>query len=197
LQPFGSEIEMATPQGNCSIALPLPGEHNVRNALAAAAVAVALGVGNETIVRGLEAAASIKGRLQKKAGLHGAVLVDDTYNANPGSVRAAIAVLAGLPGKKVLVLGDMGELGETARALHAEIGAEAKAAGIDLLFTLGDLSAAASQAFGQGGRHFEYIEDLLHDVENLLAPDVAVLVKGSRFMQMERVVKSFEARGEA
>ena len=192
LQPFGSEIEMTTPQGPCSLTLPVPGEHNVRNALAAAAVAQALGVGNDVIVRGLTAAAAVKGRLQKKAGLHGATLIDDTYNANPGSVRAAIAVLAGLPGKKVLVLGDMGELGEGARALHAEIGAAAKAAGIDQLFTLGDLSVAAAKAFGAGGVHFEYIEDLLHDVENLLAPDVTVLVKGSRFMQMERVVKCFE-----
>jgi UDP-N-acetylmuramoyl-tripeptide--D-alanyl-D-alanine ligase len=124
-------------------------------------------------------------------------MIDDTYNANPGSVRAAIAVLAGMPGKKVLVLGDMGELGENARALHAEIGAAAKAAGIDLLFTLGDLSAAAAQAFGEGGRHFEYIEDLLHDIENRLAPDVTVLVKGSRFMQMERVVKSFELKEDS
>ncbi len=194
LQPFGSEIEMTTPQGACSLNLPVPGEHNVRNALAAAAVAVALGVSNAVIARGLTLAASVKGRLQKKAGLHGATLIDDTYNANPGSVRAALAVLAGLPGKKALVLGDMGELGEGARALHAEIGAAAKAAGIDRLFTLGDLSAAAAEAFGPGGRHFEYIEDLLHEVENQLAPDVTVLVKGSRFMQMERVVKSFELR---
>jgi UDP-N-acetylmuramoyl-tripeptide--D-alanyl-D-alanine ligase len=102
-----------------------------------------------------------------------------------------------MPGKKVLVLGDMGELGENARALHAEIGAEAKAAGIDRLFTLGDLSSAAAQAFGKEGRNFEYIEDLLHDIENLLAPNVTVLVKGSRFMQMERVVKSFELKEDS
>jgi UDP-N-acetylmuramoyl-tripeptide--D-alanyl-D-alanine ligase len=102
-----------------------------------------------------------------------------------------------MPGKKVLVLGDMGELGENARALHAEIGAVAKAAGIDLLFTLGDLSAAAAQAFGKGGRHFEYIEDMLHEIENQLAPEVTVLVKGSRFMQMERVVKSFELKEDS
>lgn len=196
LQPFGSEIEMITPTGKFAVALPVPGEHNVRNALAAAAVAQALGVDNATVAEGLAKVSSVKGRLQKNPCLHGATLIDDTYNANPGSVRAAIAVLAGLPGKKVLVLGDMGELGENARALHAEIGAAAKAAGIDLLFTLGDLSAAAAQAFGEGGRHFEYIEDLLHDIENLLAPDVTVLVKGSRFMQMERVVKSFEVRGD-
>ena len=196
LQPFGSEIEIVTPTGKFAVALPVPGEHNVRNALAATAVAQALGIDNATVAAGLAKISSVKGRLLKNPCLHGATMIDDTYNANPGSVRAAIAVLAGMPGKKVLVLGDMGELGENARALHAEIGAAAKVAGIDLLFTLGDLSAAAAQAFGAGGRHFEYIEDLLHDIENLLAPDVTVLVKGSRFMQMERVVKSFEMRGE-
>lgn len=197
LQPFGSEIEMVTPTGKFAVALPVPGEHNVRNALAAAAVAQALGVGNATIAAGLARVAGVKGRLLKSPCLHGATLIDDTYNANPGSVRAAIAVLAGLPGRKLLVLGDMGELGENARALHGEIGAAAKAAGIDLLFTLGDLSAAATQAFGEGGRHFEYIEDLLHDIENLLAPEVTVLVKGSRFMRMERVVRSFELKEDS
>jgi UDP-N-acetylmuramoyl-tripeptide--D-alanyl-D-alanine ligase len=197
LQPFGSEIEMVTPTGKFAVALPVPGEHNVRNALAAAAVAQELDVDNATIAAGLAKISSVKGRLLKNPCLHGATMIDDTYNANPGSVRAAIAVLAGMPGKKVLVLGDMGELGENARALHAEIGAAAKAAGIDLLFTLGDLSAAAAQAFGEGGRHFEYIEDLLHDIENRLAPDVTVLVKGSRFMQMERVVKSFELKEDS
>ncbi len=197
LQPFGSEIEMVTPTGKFAVALPVPGEHNVRNALAAAAVAQELDVDNATIAAGLAKISSVKGRLLKNPCLHGATMIDDTYNANPGSVRAAIAVLAGMPGKKVLVLGDMGELGENARALHAEIGAAAKAVGIDLLFTLGDLSAAAAQAFGEGGRHFEYIEDLLHDIENRLAPDVTVLVKGSRFMQMERVVKSFELKEDS
>ncbi|MBZ0094962.1 MAG: UDP-N-acetylmuramoyl-tripeptide--D-alanyl-D-alanine ligase [Sulfuricella sp.] len=197
LQPFGSAIEVVTPAGKFAVALPVPGEHNVRNALAATAVAQALGVDNATVAAGLAKVSSVKGRLLKNPCLHGATMIDDTYNANPGSVRAAIAVLAGMPGKKVLVLGDMGELGENARALHAEIGGAAKAAGIDLLFTLGDLSAAAAQAFGEGGRHFEYIEDLLHDIENLLAPEVTVLVKGSRFMQMERVVKSFELKGDS
>jgi UDP-N-acetylmuramoyl-tripeptide--D-alanyl-D-alanine ligase len=197
LQPFGSGIEMVTPAGKFAVALPVPGEHNVRNALAAAAVAQSLGVDNATVAAGLAKVASVKGRLLKNPCLHGATLIDDTYNANPGSVRAAIAVLAGMPGKKVLVLGDMGELGENARAMHGEIGAAAKAAGINLLFTLGDLSASAAQAFGAGGRHFEYIEDLLHDIENLLAPEVTVLVKGSRFMQMERVVKSFELKGDS
>ncbi len=197
LQPFGSDIEVSTPQGRFAVALPVPGEHNVRNALAAAAVATALGIGHGAIAKGLAQVAAVKGRLRKLAGLHGATLIDDTYNANPGSVRAAIAVLAAMPGRKVLVLGDMGELGDAARALHAEVGAAAKTAGIDQLFALGELSAAAAEAFGAGGRHFEYIEDLLHDVENLLAPEVTVLVKGSRFMRMERVVKSFEAQGDS
>ncbi|MDD5241297.1 MAG: UDP-N-acetylmuramoyl-tripeptide--D-alanyl-D-alanine ligase [Sulfuricella sp.] len=197
LLPFCSEIDMVTPEGKFTVTLPVPGEHNVRNALAAAAVAVALGVGNAAIAAGLAKVASVKGRMQKSLCLHGATLIDDSYNANPGSVKAAIAVLAALPGKKVLVLGDMGELGANARALHTEIGAAAKAAGIDCLFTLGDLSASAAEAFGKNGRHFEYIEDLLHDIENLLAPDVVVLVKGSRFMQMERVVKSFVPREDS
>lgn len=197
LLPFGSEMEISTPTGKFAVALPVPGEHNVRNALAATTVAQVLSVDDATIAAGLSKVAGVKGRMLKNLCLHGATLIDDTYNANPGSVRAAIAVLAGMPGKKVLVLGDMGELGENARALHAEIGAEAKAVGIDHLFTLGDLSSAAAQAFGKEGRNFEYIEDLLHDIENLLAPNVTVLVKGSRFMQMERVVKSFELKEDS
>ena len=136
--------------------------------------------------------AGIKGRLQKKAGLNGATLIDDTYNANPQSVRAAIAVLAQAPGRKLLVLGDMGELGAEAAAMHAEVGDFAQRSGIDRIFTLGELSAHAARAFGAGARHFTRIEDLLAEVKNALAPGVTVLIKGSRFMQMERIVKSFE-----
>ena len=111
-------------------------------------------------------------------------------------MRAAIAVLARMPGTKLLVLGDMGELGTQSAALHAEAGAFARESGIDRLFTLGELSAPASQAFGANARHFRRIEDLLAEIENMLAPGVAVLVKGSRFMRMERVVKSFEVKSE-
>jgi UDP-N-acetylmuramoyl-tripeptide--D-alanyl-D-alanine ligase len=191
--PFGSAVEMITPEGRFSVALPVPGEHNVRNALAAAAAAVALGISNGVIGAGLEAFSGVSGRLQRKRGLHGATLIDDTYNANPGSVRAAIGVLAAAPGKKILVLGDMGELGDAARELHGEIGALARESGVDVLLALGELARSAAEGFGRGARHFEYIEDLLAELENLLAPEVTVLVKGSRFMRMERVVRSFES----
>jgi len=192
----GSELALHTPQGDCALTLQVPGMHNVRNALAAAAAAVALGIGLAAIAAGLSRFAGVKGRLQRKPGLHGAALIDDTYNANPGSVRAAIAVLAAAPGKKMLVLGDMGELGPEAEELHRQIGETAKHSGVDRLFALGDLSRFAAESFGAGGRHFERIQELLAEVENLLAPDVTLLVKGSRFMQMERVVKSFEVENK-
>jgi UDP-N-acetylmuramoyl-tripeptide--D-alanyl-D-alanine ligase len=132
--------------------------------------------------------------LQKTPALNGATLIDDTYNANPDSVRAAIALLAQAPGSRLLVLGDMGELGRDAPRFHAEIGEAARVAGIERLLTLGELSAHAARAFGAGARHFPRIEDLLAEVENLLAPGATILVKGSRFMRMERVVKSFECK---
>jgi len=193
LRHLESEIVVRTPQGEAQAVLKAPGLHNVRNALAASAAATALEVPAPAIARGLAGYAGVKGRLQRQAARHGATLIDDTYNANPESVRAAIAVLAQAPGTKLLVLGDMGELGAGAAQLHADIGRIARASGIQRLITLGELSAHAARAFGDGGRHFTRIEDLLAEVENALAPDVVVLVKGSRFMQMERVVKSFES----
>jgi UDP-N-acetylmuramoyl-tripeptide--D-alanyl-D-alanine ligase len=196
LDVHGSELALHTHQGDQALTLQVPGMHNVRNALAAAAAAIAVGTGVAAITAGLTQFAGVKGRLQRKPGLHGAVLIDDTYNANPGSVRAAIAVLAAAPGKRLLVLGDMGELGPEATQMHRQIGKQAKEAGVDMLFALGELSRHAAESFGTGGRHFERIQELLAEVENLLAPDVTVLVKGSRFMQMERVVKSFEVGTE-
>jgi UDP-N-acetylmuramoyl-tripeptide--D-alanyl-D-alanine ligase len=192
IREFESEIVLKTPLGSGSTVVAAPGLHNVRNALAASAAATALQVPPATVAAGLARFGGIKGRLQRKRGLNGATLIDDTYNANPDSTRAAVAVLAQMPGKKLLVLGDMGELGERAPQLHAQIGEQARAAGIDRLFTLGDLSAHAARAFGAGARHFPRIEDLLAEVEPLLAAGVTLLVKGSRFMQMERVVKRFE-----
>jgi len=172
--------------------LKVPGEHNVRNALAAAAAAVAMGISKENITSGLSRFSGMKGRMQKKRCLHDAMLIDDSYNANPESVRAALAVLAKSPGEKILVLGDMGELGENAVDFHERIGEEARLIGIDRLFTLGELSAHSVMKFGIGAQHFKRIEDLLTAIETVLAPDVTLLVKGSRSMQMERVVKNFE-----
>jgi len=192
-----SEIVVKTPQGEARAVLKAPGLHNVRNALAASAAAVALQVPAPAIARGLARFAGIKGRLQRKAGLNGATLIDDTYNANPESVRAAIAVLAQAPGDKLLVLGDMGELGPGAPELHAEVGRFAREQGIGRLLAFGEASVHAARAFGSGGRHFTRIEDLLAEAGNALAPGVTALVKGSRFMQMERVVKSFEQAPQA
>ncbi len=191
---FESVITIQNPQGEMQVVLKVPGMHNVRNALAASAMALAIHIPNEIIAAGLGKFSGVKGRLQRKTCLHGATLIDDSYNANPDSVKAAISVLAAAPGKKVLVLGDMGELGLGAEAFHKQIGVEAKQAGIDVLMALGDLSRFAVEGFGVGAWHFERIQELLADLENHLASDVTVLVKGSRFMQMERVVKSFEIR---
>ncbi len=188
---FGAALTLTLPNATLDIALQVPGEHNVMNALAAATAAFALDISHRSIVAGLSAFTGVKGRLQRKAALHGSTFIDDTYNANPDSVKAALAVLAQHAGKKVLVLGEMGELGSDAAALHAQIGLAARAAGVDRLLALGDMTRETVGAFGAGARHFERIQELLAELENELAPDTTVLVKGSRFMQMERVVQSF------
>ena len=185
-------LEIRCPTQTLQVHVPVPGLHNVRNALAATAAALALHIAPQAIAQGLSAFHGVKGRLQAQTVLHGATLIDDTYNANPDSVCAAIDVLAQAPGEKILVLGDMGELGADAAQLHAEVGRYAQQKGIDALFCLGDLSRHSAQAFGTGAWHFERIQELLADLENRLSPTVSVLVKGSRFMQMERVVRSFE-----
>jgi UDP-N-acetylmuramoyl-tripeptide--D-alanyl-D-alanine ligase len=189
---FGSRVALLLPDRVQEVELQVPGEHNVENAAAAAAVAVAMGVGAKAITFGLNAFTGVKGRMQKKQGLHGSTLIDDTYNANPDSVRAALAVLARAAGRKIFVLGDMGELGAAARDLHDRIGVEARAAGVDTLMAMGEFSTYSVAAFGAGARHFEKIEELVAEVEGLLAPGDTMLIKGSRFMQMERVVKRVE-----
>lgn len=188
---FGSALTITLPGATLNIVLQVPGEHNVMNALAAAAAAFALDVSHRSIVSGLSGFSGVKGRLQRKTGLHGSIFIDDTYNANPDSVKAALAVLAKQPGKKVLVLGDMGELGDDAAAMHAQIGQLARAEGVDKLLALGELSRGTVNAFGAGAMYFERIQELLAELENELTGDTTVLVKGSRFMQMERVVDSF------
>jgi len=188
-----SEIVLKTPGAQSAFVLPMPGVHNVRNALAAAAVGVALDVPAETTARALERFVGCEGRMQRLRAINGATLIDDTYNANPDSMVAAIAVLAQTSGKRVLVLGDMAELGNDAPALHAQVGHAARDAGIERLFTLGELSRQLCAAFGRGGQHYTRIEDLLAAVEPELDADTTMLVKGSRSMQMERVVQSFVA----
>src|SRR5450830_788416 len=183
-----SDIQLKTPKGDISLQLPAAGEHNVRNALAATAAALAMGVSLEKIAEGLAQFKGAKGRLQQKRGINGALVIDDTYNANPASIKAAIDVLAAHSKKQILVLGDMGELGDEAASLHAEIGRYAKASNIPALYLLGDLSRETAAAFGKGAHHFDDAESLSASLKPLLNPETVVLVKGSRFMQMERVV---------
>lgn len=192
LGTFGARVALALPDGSQEVELRVPGVHNVRNALAAAAVASILGIGKAEIAFGLSQFGGVKGRMQKKYAVHGATLIDDTYNANPDSVRAAIDVLASAGGKKIFVLGDMGELGDRAASLHERLGTESRSAGIDNLFALGELSSHSVAAFGPGARHYKTMEELVSGVLEVLAPDVTLLIKGSRFMKMERLVKSIE-----
>ncbi len=172
------------------VALALPGAHNARNALGAAAAALAAGVSLAAVRAGLAAFRGIKGRLQRRPGRNGAVLLDDTYNANPDSVRAGIDVLAATVGRKILVLGDMGEIGDMTGQFHDEIGGYAKSQGVDRLLALGESSALAAHNFGAGGQHFKKIEDLIGVLLGELTPQTTVLIKGSRFMRMERVVEA-------
>lgn len=188
-QDDGSVL-LHTPQGEIRVELAVPGEHNLRNAAAAAAGCLALGIEPDAVRRGLEAFRGVKGRLQKKKGFFGSTVIDDTYNANPGSVRAAIDVLRREPGRRLLVLGDIGELGEGSRALHRELGEAARAAVIDGFYTLGEHTREAHEAYGAGAEHFDSAEALVAALVKKLDKDVTVLVKGSRFMKMERVVHS-------
>lgn len=189
LQAEYSDLQLKTPLGAASLRLPVAGRHNVCNALAATATAIAMGMPLSHVVEGLAGFGGVKGRLQRKAGIGGAVVIDDTYNANPASMKAAIDVLAAREGKKLLVLGDMGELGDDAAAMHAEIGAYARAAGMDALYTLGELSAEMVKAFGAGAERHESPEALAAAISAAMHEGVNVLVKGSRFMRMERVVE--------
>ncbi len=194
----GSDMTIRGPfeGGPLHVALSILGRHNVANALAASAVALACGVPSPAIVAGLEAMHPVHGRLEPLVGLHGLQLIDDTYNANPDSARAAVDVLANVPGERFFVLGDMAELGPDAGTLHAELGARAASAGIEHIWTLGALAARASQAAGHRGRHYERLESLIGDLQQAAHPECAVLVKGSRMMRMERVVEALREEGK-
>lgn len=188
LQANTSILDITTPQGLVKVHLPTPGVHNVLNALAATATALSMGAPLHAVAAGLESYAGVKGRLQHLAGRNGALVIDDSYNANPLSMKVAIDVLMAKPGTRLLVLGDMGELGENAAELHVEIGRYAKAAGVDALFTLGPLSQGMTDVFGAGARHYASPEALTADLVAQMKPASVVLVKGSRFMAMERIV---------
>ncbi|HYN53285.1 MAG TPA: cyanophycin synthetase, partial [Methylotenera sp.] len=186
-----------TPEGVISVRLPTPGLHNVMNALAATATALGMGASLKNVAEGLENYAGVKGRLQHLTGLNGALVVDDTYNANPMSMKAAIDVLTVKSGKKMLVLGDMGELGDDAAELHAEIGRYAKNAGVDALLTLGNLSQEMASAFGVGAQHYESVGALVADLTSQMQEKSTVLVKGSRFMAMERIVNEIISKSDS
>jgi UDP-N-acetylmuramoyl-tripeptide--D-alanyl-D-alanine ligase len=195
--PTGSALSIATPVGVIETQLHVAGVHNVHNALAACACALALGVGAAPIGSGLAAFAAVGGRGVRLRALDGAVLIDDTYNANPDSVRAAIDVLAQARSPRLLILGDMGEVGQSGPQFHREIGAYAAERGIERLLAAGALSADAVRAFGAGGQHFDTVEELLRALGASLPgagqAAATILVKGSRFMRMERVVALLRA----
>ena len=185
---FGSELHVLAPGAQFGIKLAAAGEHNVRNALAAVACALGAGVDQAAIVRGLEAFAPVGGRLQRKQAGNGATVIDDTYNANPDSMRAAIDVLAACPAPRILVVGDMGEVGAQGKEFHEEIGAYAASRGIETVLATGEL---ARYLTASGARHYEQFDELLAALDEKLGGNTkaTVLVKGSRFMKMERVVQ--------
>ncbi len=186
----GSLVTMRTPDAEFAVTLQVPGMHNVKNALAAATAAYVLGVPSEEIAQGLHTYIGVAGRLKSLRLASGDIVIDDSYNANPESAQAALSVLAASRGQKIFVIGDMGELGETAASLHAELGEFARRAGVDRLLGLGKLSSDAVRAFGEGGTHFDDAAKLVDALRPLLDGSTTILVKGSRFMRMERVVKA-------
>jgi UDP-N-acetylmuramoyl-tripeptide--D-alanyl-D-alanine ligase len=191
----GSRFVLVTPQGEAAVDLAMPGRHNIRNALAAASIALGLGVALDIVAAGLNAAEPVAGRLIANRLGNGAVVIDDSYNANPGSLAAAIDTLAesSRGGEGWLVLGDMRELGADAQQMHAEMGRRAKAAGIRRLYTLGELSAAAGQAFGEGAAAYDNHDALIAALRKELRDGVRVLVKGSRGSAMDKIVKALIA----
>lgn len=193
LQPLSSTFNLVINGEQAAVSLPVPGRHNVHNAIAAAALAVSAGLNVHEIADALPHFKNIQGRLNVKVGIRGSTIIDDTYNANPDSMKAAIDVLAALPSPRVWVMGDMGELGaDEAAAMHAEIGAYARDKGIEAAYFLGDDSAAAAEAFGVNGLWFADHDPLIQVLAGDLPDGAYVLIKGSRFMRMERVVAALE-----
>ena len=192
----GDQVRFVTPVDAFAVTLQVKGEHNVRNALAACAAAHALEIAPQAMQEGLAHFAGVPGRLQRRRGPSGSWVIDDSYNANPESMRAALQVLAAEPGRRVFVMGDMGELGEHSARLHAEVGELARSLGIEALFALGPASREAAGAFGAGARHFGDVEALIAEARREAALGATILVKGSRFMQMERVADTLATQGD-
>jgi len=189
-----SDFVLITPCGSIDISLPMLGKHNIINALAAATCATGLKIDLTLIKRGLENMTVVKGRLETKSGLNNSRIIDDTYNANPVSLAAALNVISAFQGRRWLVLGDMGDLGPESEVMHTRAGKAARESGIERLYATGPLSRAAVESFGNYAMHFTDINQLIENLQNDIASDVTVLVKGSRAMQMERVVNSLEAK---
>ncbi len=185
-----TDFVMSSSVGSLDISLSLLGRHNVLNALAASACAICLDIEPQFIKQGLENMLTATGRLQFKLGMNNSRIIDDTYNANPASFDAAIKVLSEFQGKRWLVLGDMRELGQEAEQLHRDVGAMAAASGIERLYALGDLSHASIQSFGHGAQHYQVVDELIEKIRAEINQDVTLLIKGSRAMQMERIVNA-------
>ena len=188
LEGSGSRFVLVTPAGDVPVRLSMPGRHNIANALAAAALALGAGASIDAIVDGLQAARAVPGRLVVHPLPMGGLLIDDSYNANPGSMVTAIDTLVSMGGEAWLVLGDMREIGDDAEAMHAEVGRRAKAAGVRRLFALGPMSASAARAFGEGAEVFDDHEALAASLSGRLGVDTRLLVKGSRSSAMDRIV---------
>jgi len=194
---FFTDIELYTPQGNIKIRLPLLGRHNVMNALAACAACLAANISLASIKQGLEQLHNVSGRFQMKPGKAGSQIIDDTYNANPASLKAALDVLHDLPGRHYLAIGDMGELGPDSEQLHTEAGIQARDTGVSRVYAIGKYAKFVTRSFGTNAEEFSDHTSMASAINNNLASDVTLLVKGSRLMQMEKVVNALLANGES
>lgn len=193
----GMKLHIRAGEQSDEVLLPLLGRHNVMNALAATSVALGAGLSLDVIIKGLACIESVPGRQQLLTGLNGSRIINDTYNANPSSLRAGVSVLVEFPGKRYLALGDMGELGNDATQMHKEAGLDARQQGVDRLYAVGELAQHACQGFAEGAQWYEQQEELIEALQQELDQDVTLLVKGSRRMHMERVVEAVTARVES
>jgi len=196
LETFSTSFILHVGDQKQNLTLQVPGLHMLMNALAACAAAHAMGISCENMVFGLQQYQGIKGRLNRHSGMNGATIIDDTYNANPGSMNAALDILSSFSGLRLFVMGDMGELGDNALEYHSLIGANAKQKGIEQLYAVGELSAKAVAAFGDGAKHFDSKQTLLEALKAQLSSDTTILIKGSRSARMEEICEALINRNE-